>query len=259
MIQPQLREHFQRQGYAFPNLPNIESSVPALRGAIDQMLAEESAQVIYERDGETPRSLVDPQRHNSVFAALARSPELAQAALQVLGSDTYVFQLGVNLKQAFSGDIWYWHRDFPTYQHQDHIPANRMINVLIYLDDFNRDNGSFMVVPETHAGDSYHGQMSDMGTSHSLHYASRQELSEAIEDQGITFLDGEAGTVIFMNTNLLHASGANLSNAPRRLITLTLNAIDNKALKRSDRPELVMDDRDVRGTLQFHDEQCQDA
>jgi ectoine hydroxylase len=57
---------------------------------------------------------------------------------------------------------------------------------------------------------------------------------------------GAAGSVIFMNVNTLHGSTANLSPWSRRLITLTFNAISNKATSPSARPaHIVPDDRDV--------------
>ena len=57
---------------------------------------------------------------------------------------------------------------------------------------------------------------------------------------------GPAGSVIFMNVNTLHGSGANLSPWSRRLATYTYNAMSNKAASPSIRPaHIVPDDRDV--------------
>ena len=242
-------QNFGKQGYTLLEAAPWKHDVEDIKIAITDAMKADGVKIIRETDGVTPRSLANPHHVNALLGSIAHDKAIATIAADLLGSDVYVFQLGINLKQPLSGDIWYWHRDFPTYHHQDHIPENRMVNVLIYLDDFNRDNGSFMVVPGSHEAKSEHGAMSGMGTSHTLYYAGRDEIAEAVQLNGISFLDGAAGSVVFMNTNLLHGSGANLSASPRRLITLTLNAIDNKATCRSNRPELVDDDRPATGIL----------
>ena len=226
-----------------------QREVEIINDAIRAALLDKRTHVIFEKDGVTPRSLVNPQQVSSVFHDLIRNKRLLTAVSSLLNDDIYVFQLGVNLKQSFAGDIWYWHRDFPTYHFQDFIPQPQMVNVLIYLDDFTRDNGSFMYVPSTHYEESEHTKMVNKGTSHTLHYSGEDELKTMINKHGIQFADGPAGTVYFMNTNLIHGSGANMGPKPRRLITLTFNAISNRSTKRSKRPNLVHDDSCATGLL----------
>ena len=57
---------------------------------------------------------------------------------------------------------------------------------------------------------------------------------------------GAAGSVIYMNVNCLHGSTANLSPWPRRMITLTYNAMSNKATSPTVRSrDIVYDDTDL--------------
>jgi ectoine hydroxylase len=67
-----------------------------------------------------------------------------------------------------------------------------------------------------------------------------------VHEGGILAPTGPAGSTIFMNVNTLHGSTANMSPWPRRLITLTYNAMSNKATSPSVRPRhIVHDDRDL--------------
>ena len=41
---------------------------------------------------------------------LIRNQSIIDPVKQILGSDVYVFQCVLNLKKAFTGDVWQWHR-----------------------------------------------------------------------------------------------------------------------------------------------------
>ena len=56
-----------------------------------------------------------------------------------------------------------------------------------------------------------------------------------------------------MNVNTLHGSTGNMSPWPRRMITVTFNALSNKATSPSVRPRhIVGDDRDATALVPMH-------
>ena len=69
---------------------------------------------------------------------------------ELLGEQVYAFQLAINCKAAFNGDVWFWHQDYPTYRYDDHIAEPRMVNALIFLDEVTTLNGPLMLVPGSH-------------------------------------------------------------------------------------------------------------
>jgi len=239
---------YQRQGFVFcPELLSANDA-RALKRQLERILSapQDETRVICEADGKTPRTVVNPHLWDDMFARLVRHPVLLSHVEELLGEQVYAWQMGINCKAAFNGDIWFWHQDYPAYRADDHIPEPRMVNALIFLDEVTTLNGPLMLVPGSHRVTSDMPGYSDKGTSYSFRYTSRQVIEDEVRRAGIVAPTGPAGSVIFMNVNTLHGSGANLSPWSRRLITLTYNAMSNKAVSPSIRPaHIVPDDRDI--------------
>jgi ectoine hydroxylase len=239
---------YRRDGYAFR--PDVLSAVEidVLNAETARLLAGDRPpeRFIVEKDATTVRTVANPQLYSDVFGRLVRHPALLAAARALLDDDVYVFQVGVNLKAAFNGDVWFWHQDYPGYFYDDHIPTPRMVNTLIFLDEVTHLNAPMMLVPGSHQHVPPRPVVSEKGTSHAFRYAEDDTIRDQVTLGGIVAPTGAAGSVIFMHVNTLHGSTANLSPWPRRLVTLTYNAISNKATSPSVRPRhIVPDDRDV--------------
>lgn len=242
----ELKQQYEHEGYIVLEKIFHRSTIDRLNGETDAIFKQQGESVfIYESDNKTVKSIVHPERESDSFANLVCMPELLNISELILEDKLYLFQMAINTKSPFRGGVWQWHRDFPTYKHEDYIPECRMINAIVLLDDFNRTNGSFLVLPGSHKGHYEMTHYSRQGTTHRLHYANDDEVSEKIESCGVHFCDYDAGSVVLMNPNLLHSSGANLSNLARRLVTITYNCDANRAKKRSNRPKLVNDDSNL--------------
>ena len=121
-----------------------------------------------------------------------------------------------------------------------------MVNALIFLDEVTNLNGPLMIVPGSHRLEAGKPEDSTQGTSYTLRYAEPDAIESEVRRGGVVAPTGPAGSVIFMNPNALHGSTANLSPWPRRMITLTYNAMSNKATSPSVRPrDIVYDDTDL--------------
>ena len=205
---------------------------------------------LFEKDATTVRTIVNPHLFSEVFDRLIVHPTLLSAATLLLDDDVYVFQMGVNNKASFNGDVWFWHQDYPGYHYDDHIPTPNMVNTLIFLDEVSTFNGPLMVVPGSYRHVPQRPEVSDKGTSYSFRYADNETVTGQVEQGGIVAPTGPAGSAIFMHVNTLHGSTANLSPWPRRMITLTYNAMSNKATTPSSRSKhIVYDDRDLRALV----------
>jgi ectoine hydroxylase len=244
--------NYRDDGFAFH--PSLLSDTEArlLVTETERLLQGEhlAERFVLEKDRETVRTVVNPHLYSDVFDRLIHHPTLLAAARELLDDDVYVFQMGVNNKASFNGDVWFWHQDYPGYYYDDHIPAPRMVNTLIFLDDVNTMNGPLMVVPGSFRHVPQRPEVSDKGTSYSFRYSDAETVTELVAAGGITAPTGPAGSVVFMHVNTLHGSTANLSPWPRRMITLTYNAMSNKATGRSTRPaHIVYDDRDIEALI----------
>jgi ectoine hydroxylase len=243
-----LRGEYEQNGFVFrPDLLS-PAEVAVLTTDLDEVLAAapDDQRVILEKDGSTPRTVVNPHLYRDAYARLVRHPALLQTVEELLGEEVYAWQMGVNCKAAFAGDVWFWHQDYPAYLEDDHIPAPRMVNALIFLDEVTSLNSPLMLVPGSHRFRDELPEASDQGTSYTFRYSGVETIKEQVSAGGIVVPTGPAGSVIFMNVNTLHGSTANLSPWSRRLITLTFNAFSNKATSPSVRPgHIVPDDRDA--------------
>ena len=248
---------YQEEGYFFrPELLSVEE-VATINAEFDRIVADgQRPGMVVEKDGHTLRSVFNPHLYSDAFGRLVRHPQLLGAVEELLGEPVYVFQLVVNNKAAFNGDVWYWHQDYPTYRADDHIADSRMVNALIFLDEVTSINGPLMVVPGSHRMDSEWPDESTQGTSYKIRYSGTEMIEAEVRRGGIVAPTGPAGSVLFMHTNALHASGSNLSPWRRRLISLTYNAISNKATAPTSRArEVVPDDTHAIG-LQALDDSC---
>lgn len=80
-------------------------------------------------------------------------------------------------------------------------------------------------------------------------------IEAEVQRGGIVAPTGLAGSVMFMHPNVLHGSGSNLSPWRRRLISLTYNAVSNKATAPSARSrDIVPDDSTVPALVALGDD-----
>ncbi|MCU1390529.1 MAG: Ectoine hydroxylase, partial [Ilumatobacteraceae bacterium] len=112
---------YEEVGHVFhPGLLSAQDVV-TINDECDRIVADgQRPGLVLEKDGRTLRSVFNPHLYNEVLARLVRHPLLLGAVEDLLGEPAYVFQLVVNNKAPFNGDMWYWHQDYPTYRADDH-------------------------------------------------------------------------------------------------------------------------------------------
>ncbi|PDH41002.1 MAG: proline hydroxylase [Candidatus Thioglobus sp. MED-G25] len=239
MLSTSQMDDYSDEGYVFvPELLPV-GDIRAVIAELPELCALQRPEVIFENDSQTVRSLMNVHTYSTAADKLIRNPLIIDPVKQILGSDVYVFQCVLNLKRAFTGDIWQWHQDFSTYLIDDGMPANRLVNVLIFMDEVNEFNGPLMLVPGSHRGEAIKNDVDDATTSYPIRALDNSQVASAVEVNGIVAPKGPAGSVIFANTNIIHGSASNVSPWDRVLISLTLNSVENKH-QGSSRPEWVV-------------------
>ena len=239
MLSTSQMHDYSDEGYVFvPELLPV-GDIRAVIAELPELCALQRPEVIFENDSQTVRSLMNVHTYSTAADKLIRNRLVIDPVKQILGSDVYVFQCVLNLKRAFTGDIWQWHQDFSTYLIDDGMPANRLVNVLIFMDEVNEFNGPLMLVPGSHRGEAIKNDVDDATTSYPIRALDNSQVASAVEVNGIVAPKGPAGSVIFANTNIIHGSASNVSPCDRVLISLTLNSVENKH-QGSSRPEWVV-------------------
>ncbi|MFN8771046.1 MAG: phytanoyl-CoA dioxygenase family protein [Neisseriaceae bacterium] len=200
------------------------------------------------------RSIIGANKLSNVMDCLSKDPRLLYTAQKLLRNDElYIHQYKINMKRAFTGDVWDWHSDFFYWNIEDGMPEPKALTAAIFLDDVNDFNSPLLIVPGTQEdklttehhvrpyGDMDCGENWEITFSTKLkHEISRSYLTSIINKNGLTAVKGKRGTVVFFHCNVIHYSNFNASPWDRRIIFITYNLTSN-ALKlvTSPRPEFL--------------------
>jgi ectoine hydroxylase len=229
---------FDRDGFLLLEDVFTADEVGGFRARLDELAADPAVRAdertVTELGSEEVRSIFEVHRTDEVFAALAADRRVADVARQLLGSDVYVHQSRINVKPGFVGEGFWWHSDFETWHAEDGMPRMRCLSASVTLTDNHPYNGPLMVIPG-----SQRTFVATVGETPDDHYKAslkRQEIGVPDHDSlrtlvdrhgGIQQLTGRAGSVVFFDANLMHASGGNLSPFPRSNVFLVFNSVEN--------------------------------
>jgi L-proline 4-hydroxylase len=228
-------------------LPEFFSPVEIrkMSAELPTLLGEDSQCKVVEKEGGVLRSIYGSHTKNEVFRRLSCHPRIVEPARQILDNDVYVYQFKINIKSAFSGDLWDWHQDFIFWQNEDGVPSDRMINVAVFIDDVNEFNGPMYLIPGSHrqgtleaparkvisAEDNsvYKNSPSWISnlTAEIKYSVCRDVVSQLVSRFGIVAAKGVSGSVLFFHSNLVHASPNNISPFDRVIVFATYNSTNN--------------------------------
>lgn len=189
----------------------------------------------YEEDKKTIRSLLGV--HSKVRIANSVPCNILSMVRRVLGSEFYIHQSRINVKNRMVGGGWTPHSDFETWHYDDGMENMRAITVMIALDNNTISNGCLNVMKGSH---KYY--FSDKESLHAGHDANFTDQKSGVVDKasckdlaalcGNDFESVElaAGDAIIFDCNLLHKSSENKSSNRRRNLFFVLNSVENRLL-----------------------------
>ncbi|QMS87498.1 phytanoyl-CoA dioxygenase family protein [Nostoc edaphicum CCNP1411] len=236
------------------------TEVEIMKAELSALSTENSPKKILEKDGKTIRSLHGSHSNNDVFNCLTRHPFIVEPAMQIVGNQVYIYQFKVNLKAAFTGDIWKWHQDYIYWRKEDGMQRPQVVNAMCLLDDMNEFNGPLFLIPGSHKEEMIditadNPRVKNTNTNSSgdnpawvssfsanLKYSLSQELVvDLVSKYGITFIKAVAGSVLFFDSNIVHASSNNISPFGRSTVIITYNSIENIPLPvQNPRPDFLV-------------------
>lgn len=233
----------ERDGFLIlPELFSVDE-VEQIRARMPALLDEEHPANIIEKDSGQVRTAMGLHLRDELFAKLVCHPRLVEPARQIRPEPLYIQQVKVNLKAAFSGDIWQWHYDFATHHSDDGVPEPLALNLHIFLDDVNEFNGPLYFIPGSHKFGAHVAFHDTETTSYPLWVVDREIVGELVEnaetldpDRPIVSATGKRGTGLIFFDTLVHGSSNNLSPWDRSIFSLILNPVSN-AYTRDYRPD----------------------
>jgi ectoine hydroxylase-related dioxygenase (phytanoyl-CoA dioxygenase family) len=242
LTQDQLRS-YDEQGFLL--LPDLISpaEVDLLRAEVPKFYSDKSLRRVVEKEGYATRSVYGCHLVNDYYNHFASHPKLLEPAKQLVDDDVYIYQFKINAKVAFQGDVWKWHQDYIFWRNEDGLPAPRVTNVAIFLDEVTEFNGPLFLIPGSHREGVIEVPPLDIRPSNGVYKDAPKwittltadlkysidspKVAELVERYGITAPKGKAGYAIFFHSNLVHASTINISPFSRTMLLITYNSVTN--------------------------------
>ena len=236
-LSPTQLAQFDDLGYVY--LPECFSAeeIAAIRRASQDVLDQQRPEVWREKDG-SPRTAFACQEYNETCRRMVTDERLVEPVEQLFGESVYLHQFKINAKAAFTGEVWQWHQDFPTWHKDDGMPDARAMNIAVFLDDVMPINGPLMLVPRSHRAGALPSAHDTVTTSYPLWTLDQATVTELVQHNGIETPVGKAGGVLMFHANLVHGSAGNITPYSRRIVYLTLSAVSN-AITKPTRPDFI--------------------
>lgn len=236
-LTPEQYDEFHREGWIFIPEAFSAEEVAAMREAASDVFRHPRPEIWLEKSG-APRTAFACHTYSECFQILAHDPRLVEPLEQIFGEQCYIHQFKINAKSSFSGDVWQWHQDFPTWHKDDGMPEPRAMNIAVFLDEVLPVNGPLMLVPRSHVSGTIETEHDTSTTNYPLWTLDNEKVAELVEQGGIVAPTGKPGGLLMFHANLVHGSAGNITPFPRKIVYLTLSALSNK-ITNPTRPEYI--------------------
>lgn len=236
---------YDRDGYLhFPEFfKPVE--VDAMRREVSRVSKIKTEMVVREGAEHSPKIMFrmhenDGPTASPVMNAIVRLPRTLGMARQLLRNDElYLHHTKVNIKAAIEGSVWPWHQDYGSWAN-DGIQKPDILTIMVGLDPATELNGCLYFLPGSHK----HGRLDpyfDTSTAYKVWSVTPADMKRMIAEHGEPVaITGKAGSLTVFNSNLMHASGHNLSASDRWQAYFCYNTCANRPLDvEKPRPDYV--------------------
>tara|TARA_B100000700_G_scaffold329213_1_gene449987 strand:- start:1624 stop:2394 length:771 start_codon:yes stop_codon:yes gene_type:complete len=202
-----------------------------LRKEMEKVFHEKSEANVIEKSSGEVRTAMGLHLRSKIFNYLTRHPKFFEPACQIRGNNLYIQQTKINVKAAFTGEVWQWHYDFATHSGEDGVPKPLALNLHVFLDDVNEFNGPLYFIPKSHKYGSAPSKLDTLTTSYPLWTVDKDTVKKLVKENGIISATGKAGTAVIFVDNLVHGSPQNMSPMDRAIFSAILNPCNNAQTK----------------------------
>lgn len=231
-----LDEH-ERHGFTILQDFITPAEVETFTGELNRLASDRSLhgdeRVITEKSSGELRSVFQVERLSEKIDALTRDARLLDRARQLLGSEVYLHQTRVNYMPGFKGTGFYWHSDFETWHAEDGLSTPRAVSCSIALTPNYPFNGGLMVMPGSHhtfvpgVGETPENNHASSLKEQTVGVPSEDSIAELARRCGVDQFTGPAGSALWFDSNIMHASANNITPYPRSNIFLVFNSVEN--------------------------------
>lgn len=205
---------YERDGYVIPSFRLPKGRVDALRGVLDNLIAN--------NPGIRPEKLVSAHIEgrndegvtgSKAFLDLARDGQIVDMVAQLIGDDVILWGCHVFCKPGGDGYETPWHQD----GHYWPIRPLATCTVWIALDRSDRENGCLKVIPGSHRDkalkDHLHEDRDDLVLSQCM-------AADTFDEADAVALELEPGEMSLHDVYMVHGAEANRSDRRRAGVAL---------------------------------------
>lgn len=231
MNQSQLDEYLKKGFLVLPdNRIFLENSIEY------KMCNSEYSVKFYESDEITVRSYYGFHRDPEIFNWIKKNEPIKSICKSIYQEqDVYVHQSKINIKNKAESSVWPYHRDFPFWNVFDGIKENKLLNLVLFLDDVNEDNGALGFIPSSQnyfleREENFKNQsfsLEGSASSNLLFDFTEEEVAMLRNKFGHELSVGPKGSILIFDPNTIHGSSFSSEDFSRRILILTFNTCDN--------------------------------
>ncbi len=200
----QAKADYERDGYILPDFRMPEETLEAIRQAHARLVAR------FPRFADYCPTLL---HYDLGFLDFARNPRILDMVEQIIGPDIILWNMSFFAKPARKGRKTPWHQDGEYWS----IRPLATCTVWIAVDDSTVENGCLRVIPGSHRTKRLHPHTSNASPDLTL---SEELNASEFDESAAVDLVLEAGQVSLHDVYLFHESEPNLSDKPRRGMTM---------------------------------------
>lgn len=150
---------------------------------------------------------IDRLERDPLFLSYMQHPLFRAITARFIGPEVSIFRAMFMNKPASQGTILPWHQDIGTGWG---IDTNPIVTIWTALDDATVANGCLQILPGSHR----------FGILNDHHFPTPEQQAHYIKEEDSLFLEAETGEAILLHNFLLHRSGVNPTNQPRRAFSV---------------------------------------
>ena len=151
---------------------------------------------------------IEQLHRDPVFLAYIRHPAFREVTQALIGPEVSIYRAMFMNKPARRGTHLPYHQDGGA---QWGLSIDPVVTVWTALDDATEENGCVQVVPGSHRL----GLLSERG-----HTITREQVAMFAPEEKSVFLQAKAGEAFVLHNFLLHRSGVNRTDQPRRAFSV---------------------------------------
>ena len=151
---------------------------------------------------------IERLENDPLFLAYIRNPRFREITRELIGEEVSIYRAMFMNKPAGRGTHLPYHQDGGS---QWQLSLDPFVTIWTALDDATRENGCMQVIPGSHKL----GLLSDEG-----HTISPDQEARHCGEESSVYLEANAGEAILLHNLLLHRSGINTIDQPRRAFSV---------------------------------------